>query len=204
MVNRWADRAESGPGHGTLYWHILLGDQPQVRALASIGRGKLAKFSGLHFTPQRWLHITTLLIGPAECFTPSNIADMTRQAQQLLSRIPPIKITLRKIIYHSEAIVLRVEPENVLDPLRDAVWNASQIVKRGDESAGGGHWIPHVTLAYSTSIQPANPIIAALGRELPACEATINAVTLVCQDGAERLWDWHCLEKVAAGISGRK
>jgi 2'-5' RNA ligase len=107
-----------------LYWHILLGDSPEVRELASIAQERLASFSGLHFTPKRWLHVTTLAIGLVEEFTEADIGDMVARARGLLSGIPPVRIVLGKILYHPEAIALGVEPTGVLDPVRDAVHEA--------------------------------------------------------------------------------
>jgi 2'-5' RNA ligase len=46
-------------------------------------------------------------------------------------------------------------------------------------------WVPHVTLAYSTSAQPAAPIIATLGRKLPAHGISVDRVDLIVQEGAE-------------------
>jgi hypothetical protein len=121
MADRWQSRAEPRPGQGMLYWHILLGDSPQIRELASIAREKLASFSGLHFTPKRWLHVTTLAVGLVEEFTEAEIGDMVGRARGFLSGIPPVRILLGKILYHPEAIALGVEPAGVLDPVRDAV-----------------------------------------------------------------------------------
>ena len=53
MADRWQARAEPGPGQAQLYWHVLMRDQPQVRALAAVARGRLNGFSGLHFTPEQ-------------------------------------------------------------------------------------------------------------------------------------------------------
>jgi 2'-5' RNA ligase len=55
----------------------------------------------------------------------------------------------------------------------------------------GATWVPHMTLCYSTASQPADPIIASLGRELPNVDVLVDAVTLVNQRGAERSWDWN-------------
>jgi hypothetical protein len=51
-------------------------------------------------------------------------------------------------------------------------------------------WTPHVTICYSTSIQPAAPIIDALGLQLPSREIQISALSLVIQRGPERDWNW--------------
>jgi 2'-5' RNA ligase len=198
MADRWQGRAEPSPGQGMLYWHILLGDSPQVRALASIAQERLACFSGLHFTPKRWLHVTTLAVGFVEEFTEADIAGMVARARGFLSDLSPAKVVLGKILYHPEAIALGVEPAGALDPVRDAVHAA---VVNG-EAKQHKSWVPHVTLAYSTSVQPAAPIIAALGRKLPEYGISVDCVNLVVQEGAERLWNWRSLAEISLGSPG--
>lgn len=50
---------------------------------------------------------------------------------------------------------------------------------------------PHLTVCYSTGEQPAAPVIAELGKGIPACEITIDRLSLVVQNGPEQLWDWR-------------
>ncbi|HEX9542715.1 MAG TPA: 2'-5' RNA ligase family protein [Streptosporangiaceae bacterium] len=199
MANRWECRAESAPRQGKLHWHILFRDHPQVQALASIAQDRLAHFSGLHFTPRQWLHVTTLIVGFAEDFTATEIDDMIARARQLLSEIPSIKIVFGKVLYHPEGIVLGIRPDNALSPVFEAVRSATRIATGGDGITERQPWTPHVTLAYSTSVQPASPIIAALGRELPSCQVTINRINLIVQEGAERLWNWRSIAEVPFG-----
>jgi 2'-5' RNA ligase len=168
-----------------------------VAALAAIGQEKLTGIQGLHFTPQEWLHVTTFVPGLAEEFTSSNIEAMITHARRLLSENPSIEITLSKILYHPEAITVGAGPAGALDPLRKAIWQATIATTGRNEKLGP--WIPHITLAYSTTDQPASPIINALGRELPACDVTINSVCLVEQQGAERLWNWRILAEIQFG-----
>jgi 2'-5' RNA ligase len=133
MTNRWESRDEPKAGEGRLYWHILFRDQPQVATLASIGQEKLAGLHGLHFTPQQWLHITTLVPGLADEFTSNNIEDMVTRARRLLSEFAPIRITLGRVFYHPEGIILGVGPSRALDSLRKAIWQATSAVKDGSE-----------------------------------------------------------------------
>ena len=35
MTDRWRDRHTDGSDEGTVYWHMLMGDQPKVPALRS-------------------------------------------------------------------------------------------------------------------------------------------------------------------------
>jgi len=85
--------------------------------------------------------------------------------------------------------MLAVTPVGDLTPIRAAALAATNAVvsSANDEESA---WTPHVTLCYSTAQQPAQPIIAALGKQLPARQIDIDAVSLVIQDGPERAWNW--------------
>jgi 2'-5' RNA ligase len=192
MINRWENRQEPGPGQGTLYWHILVGDHPEARDLAHTGQKRLAGFQGLHMTPPEWLHITTLEVGPTDDITPDQQHEMLAAASELLATLPPVTVTLGRILYHPEAIAVAVQPTDHLKQIRTAVQAATlQVTGREGHIEGPAQWIPHLTLAYSETEQPAEPLITALGRELPPHKLTIHEVTLVDQQGPERLWAWE-------------
>ncbi|MEV3925764.1 2'-5' RNA ligase family protein [Actinomadura coerulea] len=197
MINRWQNRKEPGPGQGTLYWHILVGDHPEARELAHTAQKRLAGFHGLHMTPTEWLHITTLVVGPTDEITPDQLREMLVTTSGLLTALPPVTVTLSRILYHPEAIAVAVQPMQPLRQIRDAIQTATlKATGREGHTEGPTQWTPHMTLAYSETEQPAEPLITALGRELPGHEFTINAVTLVKQQGPERLWDWHSVGRV--------
>lgn len=196
MVDRWESRVEPEPGQGKLYWHILLAEYPEARALASAAQERLTPFTGLHFTPQRWLHITTLVIGFMESFTAEEIADIRTFAHESLSKASPVNVVPGKILYHPEAIAIGLSPEGSLEPIRSAVWQATRKAVGDERILDSQSWNPHFTIAYSTASQPAAPIIAALGKELPGREVALNSVSLVVQEGAERLWRWKPIAEI--------
>ena len=196
MIDRWASRSEPGPGQGTVYWHMLMNDHPQVVSLATKAQQRLAPFTGLHMTPLERLHMTTMIAGPSHDFSDDQLHRMIEAAGDLLSRTPPIAVTLGQILYHPEAIMLAVTPAQALMPVRDAVQAATQLVTGKNPPTDTPRWTPHVTISYSTSAKPAGPIIAALGPQLPSCEIQVSAVSLVIQHGPERLWDWHTIGTV--------
>ncbi|WP_433243043.1 2'-5' RNA ligase family protein [Actinomadura nitritigenes] len=175
-----------------MYWHILVGDQPGARDVAEAAQERLADFAGLHMTPAKWLHITTLVVGSTDEVTDDQQQDMLRTASSFLAEIPPVPVTLGRILYHPEAIILAIRPTEALEQVRAAIQAATlKVTGREGHTEGSAQWLPHMTIAYSETDQPAQPIINALGRELPNREITVNAVSLVVQQGAERLWDWH-------------
>lgn len=193
MRDRWLHRADINPGQGRIYWHVLLHDYPQVRAIAKEAQERLSNFSGLHMTPEKWLHLTTLVVGPAADTSPDQRAAMLREAARTLSDTKPIPVKLGHILYHPEAIMLGVHPERALDPILKGVQAATREAtgKEGVINGSLPTWTPHITVAYSTAEQSAAPIVQLLGKELPARKILINAVSLVIQWGPERDWNWE-------------
>ncbi|GAA4567125.1 2'-5' RNA ligase family protein [Planotetraspora kaengkrachanensis] len=86
-----------------------------------------------------------------------------------------------------------------LTPILEAAQVATRTATGRDGLLAHERWIPHVTVAYSTAVQPAAEIIEALGRHLPEREVTINSVSLVVQDGPENLWDWRTVAEIPLG-----
>lgn len=200
MINRWENRSEPNPGQGQLYWHILFKDDTRMQALAAMAQEKLMSFAGLHLTPKRRLHMTVMFVGLVEDFTAASIADMIACTKQLLFNMSPITITASRVLYHPEAVVLGIQPVGALDALFKAIRDATRRSITYDEDTDVS-WVPHVTLAYSTAVQPTEPIIAALGHDLPSCKVTVRNVDLVVQEGPERLWKWHSIAEVPLGIT---
>jgi len=193
MIDRWRDNyGGADPGHGTLYWHVLMGGDQQLRNAARTAQTPISTFSGLHMTPLEWLHLTVLVAGSAIQISPAARSEMLAAARSSLSGSGPISIELSRIFYHPEAIVLLADPGEALGPIREAAQQATETVMghRGTDAPSSSPWTPHVTLCYSTSTQPAEPIIAALGKRLPSCRVSVNTLSLVLQQGAEWLWNW--------------
>jgi hypothetical protein len=62
MRDRWKNRIEPRPGHGMIYWHMLMREYPAVRGIVAAVQERLASFNGFHMTPHEWLHMTTLIV----------------------------------------------------------------------------------------------------------------------------------------------
>jgi 2'-5' RNA ligase len=200
MIDRWQDRAEPAPGECLIYWHMLVGTDPGVIALARAARRKLAPFTGLHMTPYVWLHITALIIGPASEISDEHIRQMATAARRRLADVPPVTVTVGKLLFHSEAIMLAAQPGEALLPVLEAVQEATQEATGRPRRAGSKlPWIPHITIAYSTARQSAEPIISAIARSLPERKVQISTVSVVNQRGPERAWDWDTKATVRLG-----
>ena len=126
MIDRWQDWDEPAHGEGLTYWHMLVGTDPDVIALVREARRKLAPFSGPHLTPHAWLHMTALIAGSAGEIAEEQIRQMTSAASRLLANISPPIVTVGKILYHPEAIMLAARPTETLMPILEAVQEATQ------------------------------------------------------------------------------
>src|SRR5262245_5613443 len=126
MRSRWSSRTEPEPGRGTIYWHLLMHSYPQACAAAMEAQEILASFPGLHITPRRWLHVTALVVGSTDEVTINQMSVKVSEAQRLLRDIAPIPVTIGKVLYHPEAIMLRVYPVEA----RLHIIDAAQLVTR--------------------------------------------------------------------------
>jgi 2'-5' RNA ligase len=201
FTNRWRDRAEPAHGEGLVYWHMLLGEYSEATAAAQEAQQRLDAFNGFHMTPLKWLHMTTLIVGPSDQVSADDMLNLAESAERLLTGTAPITVTLAKVLYHPEAIMLAAAPAEALTPIREAALAATREVTGTDGQAESRPWTPHVTMAYSTSDQPAEPVIAALGRNLPEHQLQVSALSLVIQQGPERLWDWHPVATIRLPLS---
>jgi len=197
LPDQFTDRRQTSPGapdfSDSVCWHLLLGDQEPVQAIAKQAHQRLAGFTGLHMTPLRWLHATVLLVGRAAELTQADMDQMLAMARLKLNGTPPASVTLGRVIYHPEGIVLPMSPANALTSIFEAAQAATLEVTGtpGVTSTPGPSWVPHVTLCYSTGQQPAAPIIDALGKSLPDRGVTIDKLSLVIQHGLPLSWDWR-------------
>lgn len=201
MANRWEKRRALmlPPGQGRIYWHVLLGEDHEARAIVQEAHDRLAGLPGLDFVPQKYIHLTTLVAGYSHEITDHQVNVMAEAAATRLAQVAPIEVTLGRVLYHPEAIVLEARPADRLLPLLEAA-KAATLAATGREGAlAHAVWTPHVTVAYSSADGPADPIIRALGKRLPDRDITIRSIHIVNQDGPETVWDWRSLAQVQLG-----
>lgn len=191
MRDRWASRVEPPEGKGTVYWHVLLGGHPEVRAAAAEARKRLRAFHGLHFTPEQWLHMTLMVVGSTDDIDSGQLDEIQRNVDAAVSGIDPIAISLDRVLYHPEAIMLACEPASQLRHLQELVWKASRCALTGIDEVSPRDWVPHITVAYSVAGQPAAPITSAVGRSISEQRFPLTSLALVTQWGPERRWVWE-------------
>lgn len=195
MADHWWQRPGRLPGRELYHWHILFDGQPKVHELAKIAQDRLTGQSGLDLIEMQWLHLTTYIVGFVDEVSGEAIAKMVEGARWRLSEIAPIPIRLGRVGYHPQAITFPVEPLRALDPILQAVRDATH------EAGCEGHtdtnpWLPHISIAYSHTTGPASPIIDALGLRLSSVDIAIKSVSLVAQQQVARSWQWRSIAEV--------
>ena len=195
MTSHWWQRPGRLPGRELYHWHMLFHDQPEVHKVVAAGQAKIADQAGLDMIPIPWLHLTTYVVGFADEVADSAIEVMVADASRRLSAVAPIQVSLGRIGYATQAIVLLAEPAGALSPVLDAVRAATRCAGF-DGYTDTDPWIPHVSIAYSNSSIPMAPIVDALGRRLPETEITIRSINLVAQTQVGRSWQWRSAAEI--------
>ena len=202
MENHWALEPGTDPRRAQLIWFIRAGGYPEVTDLARNAQDRLAGLDGLDLVPADWLHITTLIAGYADETSAEQLTTMTERTRTLLAAVPPITVTLGRVLYHPRAIMLAAEPREALTPILSA---CQQATREATGHAGRLHtdpWIPHITVAYGNSVRPARPAIDALGLNLPARQVTITSVSLTSQT-PDQHYIWDLIGDAALGVARR-
>jgi 2'-5' RNA ligase len=197
MADHWRPRPGRHPGRAGYYWHLLLDDQPQVHELAAMAQRKLDGIAGLDLVPQHWLHLTTLSVGFADEVDRPQIDSMLATARHLLADLAPVPVSLGRVLYAPEAVMLAVEPADALQPVLASVATAAR--EAGLNGRSADPWVPHITVAYSNGTGPAAPIIEALGLHLPTTEITIRTASLVAQQQRGHSWQWQPVAELPLG-----
>ncbi len=191
MADHWSRR----PNRMIYHWHILFHSQPAIHAVAGMVQRRLEGLPNLDIVPSGWLHLTTLVVGFADEVGQEQVDLMVADARHRLASVAPIPVTVRRIFYHPEAVVLPVEPLDALTPVLDAV-RAATLAAGCQGRTDTDPWLPHISGAYSNAAGPAAPIIAALGRRLPDTNVTIGSASLVAQSRVGHSWQWQPIAEV--------
>lgn len=200
MANHWWQRPGRLPGRDLYHWHVLFHNQPKVHELVRTAQERLAGQPGLDLIDTKWLHLTTYIVGFADEVSDEAVTEMIDSARRRLSQLEPIQVTLSRVGYHPQAVTLIIEPLDALNPILDAVRNATR------EAGCEGHtdtdpWLPHISIAYSHASGPAAPIIEALGLRTASLDIAIESVSLVAQQQIGRSWQWRPVAEIPLGRS---
>jgi 2'-5' RNA ligase len=196
LRDHWWWRPGMRPGRRMLLWHLLVDDQPEVRALAGRFRERLAGLGGLDPVPDEWLHMTTQIVGFADEIPRAEVEAMTSAVAGAFRSLPPVTVRIGRLYVYDEGVALGIEPERALDPVRDAIREGIAQTVTAHHLDDQPDWTPHLSVAYSNSDGPTAPVFEALAEAPEHCELTVRQAHLVAQVRDGHLYRWEPITAV--------
>lgn len=193
----WRDGWERGTRY--LTWHVLLDDQPELRAEVRAHQEALEGVEGLRAIPERWLHVTTSGVGFAHEVTTSERDRLVDAARRGLADVPAVRGRARSAVVHPEGVLLPLDVPDlgrVRETLRAAAAEALGSHRVADRSL---RFQPHVSVAYADSAADAGPARVAVGGLDPSSSVVVRALTLLELERDDRVYRWQALARVALG-----
>ncbi|WP_410538121.1 2'-5' RNA ligase family protein [Streptomyces sp. KL2] len=157
MADHWWWRPGWKPGRRFYTWHFTFRTATEVHRLADAYRRGLAEVAGLDLVPDRWLRLTMQGLGFMDEVPEQDARAIADAARRRLAGVAPFGLRLHQPEITPEAIRWEAEPSEPPAAVRAAVRAAiADVWDDVPEPADG--FAPHVTIAYSNSDGPADPV----------------------------------------------
>lgn len=199
MRDHWWWRPGWGTGRRFYTWHLTFDDQPKLHRLVQTYQNRLSGFPALRPVPTEWLHLTIQGLGFTDEVADEEVTAVVAAARERLADLSPLVLTFGPAVVFAEAIVLPPTPAEDVSRVRTTLRAAIADVRGDDnvpESAGG--YRPHVSLAYSTAEQPAEPIVGVLeATAVDAVTITVDKASLIVLGRDEGMYRWRTVDSVA-------
>ncbi|WP_431907172.1 2'-5' RNA ligase family protein [Micromonospora carbonacea] len=161
----------------------------------------LRSFPGLDLIPPPWLHLTMQGLGFLDDLADDQIAEIERAIRQKLAQTPAPVVTFHRPVVRPEAIYLPALPPEPVAAVRNAVRAVigdvlgADNVELAPEHVQG--YRPHVSVAYSNTSQPAEPIAVALTQvDAAPVKVTLDHVDLLEFHRDNRMYEWTRSQQV--------
>lgn len=198
MADHWWWRPGWAVGRRFYAWHLTFAGQRDVQRLAAAYRTALADLPGLDLIPDEWLHLTMQGIGFVDEVEMGVVDAIVEAARARLAAVEPFTLEFTRP---------GIDPESVHWAFKEP----GPVTVRAAIRAGMGAVLPdvpekedgfraHVSIAYSSSAGPAEPVYAALDRidESPAT-ARVTAAQLIVLHRDQRMYEWVTYASVPLG-----
>jgi hypothetical protein len=197
--DHWWWRDGWGPGTRYLTWHVLLDDQPALRAEVAAHQAALAGVAGVRPIPQEWLHMTTSVVGFAGDVTVDERERLVHAARVRLAVLDAPHGAVRPAVVHPEGVLLPVDAPGMQD-VREALRSAATEVLGPDRVADRSPELrPHVSVAYADGDADARPARDAVGGRVPDLDVVVRSICLLELGRDHREYRWRVLARVPVG-----
>ncbi|MGV4984493.1 2'-5' RNA ligase family protein [Streptomyces sp. NRAIS4] len=200
MRNHWWWRPGWSVGRRFYTWHLTFEGQDDVHQLAARYRDVLAPLGDiLTPIPDRWLHLTMQGIGFVGEVNEQDVNAIVDAAKVRLAAVPAFDLQIGPHVSDPEAILLHVHPDGPVHAVRNAIRSAiGDVLDEVPENADG--FTPHVSVAYSASDGPADPIRQALeGLDITPAHARITSAELIVINRDNQMYEWEPFATVPLG-----
>lgn len=198
MADHWWWRPGWSQGRRFYTWHLTFEHAADVHRLADAYRAALADVPGLDLVPDRWLHLTMQGLGFVGEVGRGDVDAIVSAAGKRLATVEPFDLTLTRPVVTPEAIRWDppgAGPARVRDEVRAAIAEVWPLVPEPAEGFGA-----HVTIAYSGSDGPADPVHAALDRvDAEPASARVASAELIVLGRDRRMYEWETYARVPLG-----
>jgi 2'-5' RNA ligase len=201
MRDHWWWRTGWKIGRSFFTWHFTFGDQPAMRRLWEHYRPVLSTIDTLDPVDFNGLHLTTQGIGFTDEVTTADVNAIVDRTRRHCADIEPFTVTVGPALIEPETVKMLAQPAepiiNVRRALRRAVadiWGHDHVPETMDG------FRPHISLAYSNSAGPAEPVQTVLAATEPASEdVTITSVSLINLNRDQKRYEWTTVATVHLG-----
>ncbi|MGW8955854.1 2'-5' RNA ligase family protein [Streptomyces sp. NPDC055709] len=174
-------------------------DADDVHRLAARYRQALADVPGLDLVPDQWLRLTMQGLGFTDEVPDSDVDAIVDAATARLAGIPAFDLSLHRPEITPEAIRWEAQPGQPVATVRAAVRAAiGDVWTDVPEQADG--FAPHVSIAYSNSDGPADPVEKALDSVQAApVVARVREVELIVLNRDQQMYEWQTRARIPLG-----
>jgi len=201
MRDHWWWRPGWRVGRSFYTGHVTFNDQPAVHRLAADYAPVLNDLPTLDPIPARWLHLTMQGIGFTDEVNRADVDAIADTAREHCTVLAPFTIALGPARVDPEALLLPVRPVEPVIRLRAAIRAAIADAWGPDNVPEDPHgYRPHVSLAYSNTAGPAEPITQRLAAQsVTAAEITVHRATLIDLNRNHHAYEWNDIATAELG-----
>ena len=181
-------------------WHLTFEHAPELHRLVASYQQALSGLPGLDPVPRQSLHLTMQGVGHVEEVDRETVEAVVDGVRERLAELPSVRVEFQRPVIRPEAVVLPALPPVAVERVRTAIRAGMADRIAVPEEAQG--FQPHVTVAYSSSAQPAAEVAMALSTvAVSAVACAISTASLIELHRDRRMYEWRTIAELPIGRS---
>ena len=203
LKNHWWWRPGWREGRHVYACHLILNDQPRLRALVARYQDATKALAILDPIPPQCLHITTQEIGFVDEISQDEAGAVLRGIADRLKQVERPTVTFQYPTVRLEGVFLKAHPVEPLYSIRRQIHDAVVDVLGNDRTEPlpkPEDYRPHVSIAYVNANAPAAPVAAAVRDvEVEPVTVTFTKADFLEFHRDHRMYEWTSATPVPFG-----